>query len=191
MSQVPLIVVYDACVLYSAPLRDLFMYLALADIYQAKWTKDIHDEWMRNLLKNRPDLTKGHLEKVREKMDTAIEGCLVQGYEGLIEKITLPDLDDRHVLAAAIQAHAQIIITFNLVDFPYKATAKYNIEAQHPDQFLRDLLEQVPAKVIQAVRKTRLSLKHPPKTAEAYLDILINQSLPQTVKYLFDYKDLI
>ena len=61
-----IVVIYDACVLYSAPLRDLFMRLALADLYQAKWTQDIHKEWMRSLLKNRPDLTKERLEKINK-----------------------------------------------------------------------------------------------------------------------------
>ncbi|MFA6264019.1 MAG: hypothetical protein WCW33_01165 [Candidatus Babeliales bacterium] len=50
-----LIVLYDACILYSAPLRDLMMRLALTDLYRAKWSKDIHEEWIRSLLKNRPD----------------------------------------------------------------------------------------------------------------------------------------
>ncbi len=51
------IALYDACVLYSAPLRDLLMQLALTDLFQARWTDEIHDEWIRNVLKNRPDLT--------------------------------------------------------------------------------------------------------------------------------------
>lgn len=59
------IVIYDSCVLYPAPLRDLLMRLALTDLYHAKWTQEIHKEWMRNLLKNRPDLTAERLESVR------------------------------------------------------------------------------------------------------------------------------
>jgi hypothetical protein len=56
------IVIYDSCVLYPAPLRDLLMRLALTDLYHAKWTHEIHKEWMRNLLKNRPDLTAERLK---------------------------------------------------------------------------------------------------------------------------------
>lgn len=100
------IVIYDACVLYPAPLRDLLMRLALTDLYQAKWTKDIHREWMRNLLKNRPDLTEERLEQTRLKMDLHVRDCLVEGYEELIEGLSLPDSKDRHVLAAAIRANA-------------------------------------------------------------------------------------
>ena len=44
-------VIYDACVLYPAPLRDFLMRLALTDLYRARWTDMIHDEWTHNVLK--------------------------------------------------------------------------------------------------------------------------------------------
>jgi len=47
--------IFDACVLYPVPLRDLLMYLTGSDLFQARWTDEIHDEWMRNLLKNCPE----------------------------------------------------------------------------------------------------------------------------------------
>lgn len=108
------IVIYDSCVLYPAPLRDLLIRLALTDLYQAKWSADIHKEWITSLLRNRPDLTLERLEKTREKMDLHIRDCIVIAYESLIEGLVLPDPNDRHVLAAAIRAHAQTIVTFNL-----------------------------------------------------------------------------
>lgn len=112
------IVIYDSCVLYPAPLRDLLMRLALTDLYQAKWTRDIHCEWIRNLLKNRSDLTEERLQLTQAKMDLHVRDCLVFDYEGLIDSLKLPDPDDRHVLAAAIKASAQTIVTYNLSDFP-------------------------------------------------------------------------
>ncbi len=90
-------VVYDACVMYPAPLRSLLMYLALSDLYRAHWTDDIHEEWIRNLLINRPDLNRKQLEKVRSLMDSHVPGALVTGSEGLISTITLPDQDDRRL----------------------------------------------------------------------------------------------
>lgn len=57
------VAVYDACVLYPAPLRDLLMHLAVSDLFRARWTTRIHDEWMRNLLANRTDLTRAQLER--------------------------------------------------------------------------------------------------------------------------------
>ena len=99
-----LIAIYDACVLYPAPLRDFLMQLALTDLFRAKWTDRIHDEWIRNVLKNRPDLKKEQLEKTRELMNKSTRDALVENYDTLIESIQLPDPDDRHVMAAAIHA---------------------------------------------------------------------------------------
>lgn len=96
------IIIYDSCILYPAPLRDLLMRLALTDLYHAKWTQEIHKEWMRNLLKNRPDLTIERLESVRTRMDLHVRDSLVEGYEELIDGIKLPYPNDRHVLAAAM-----------------------------------------------------------------------------------------
>lgn len=109
---------YDACVLYPAPLRDLLLQLALTDRFRAKWTNAIHDEWIRNVLEQRPDLTAAQLQRTRELMDLHVRDCLVDGYEPLIAGLNLPDPNDRHVLAAAIHARADVIVTFNLGDFP-------------------------------------------------------------------------
>lgn len=185
------IVIYDSCILYSAPLRDLLMRLALTDLFQAKWTQEIHKEWIRNLSKNRPDLPIERLESIRAKMDLHVRDCLVEGYEDLIDGIKLPDPNDRHVLAAAIRANAQTIVTYNLSDFPASCLSKYEIDAQHPDEFLRRLLDIAPAKVIATVQETRRSLKNPSKSSSEYLTILEKQSLPQACAYLRQYESLI
>ena len=114
------------------------MYLAVTGIYRARWTDQIHDEWIRNLLNNRPDLTREKLTRTRELMDKHVLGSLVSGYEGLINAISLPDLDDRHVVAAAIQTRAEAIVTFNLKDFPDSCLNQLNLQAIHPDEFIAD-----------------------------------------------------
>ena len=114
-------VVYDACVLYPAPLRDLLMHLALSDLYRARWSDMIHDEWTRNVLAIRPDLTQDQLKRTRQLMNTHVRDSLVSGFEYLIPSINLPDPDDRHVAAAAIHSGASLIVTFNLKDFPAHA----------------------------------------------------------------------
>ena len=65
-------VVYDACVLYPAPLRDLLMRLALTDLYRARWTDMIHDEWTRNLKRQRPELKDEDLERTRSLMNLSL-----------------------------------------------------------------------------------------------------------------------
>lgn len=97
------IVFFDACVLYPAPVRDLIIELAIDELYQAKWTNRVHDEWIRNLLIKRPDLKLEKLEKTRQLINDSVEDCLVVGYESLLETFELPDVEDRHVLAAAIK----------------------------------------------------------------------------------------
>jgi hypothetical protein len=185
------VVIYDSCVLYSAPLRDLLMRLALTDLYQTKWTNDIHEEWTRSLLTNRPDLTQERVNLIRFRMDLHVRDCLVEGYEGIIEGLKMPDPNDRHILAAAIKANAQTIVTYNLSDFPSSVLSTYEIDAQHPDEFLRHLIDLAPSTVIKTLQETRLSLRNPPKSSGEYLTIFEKQSLPQTVAYLRDYEYLI
>jgi predicted nucleic acid-binding protein len=153
--------IFDACALYPAPLRDLLMHLALLDMVHGRWTRDIHEEWIRSLLAARSDLTRGQLERTRMLMDTHVREGLISGYEPLIPALTLPDPKDRHVLAAAIHAKADVIVTFNLKDFPADTLALFGIEAQHPDEFVISLLDLDVASVCEAVKRQRASLKNP------------------------------
>ncbi len=178
------VALYDACVLYPAPLRDLLMHLALSGLFRARWTTRIHDEWMRNLLAKRTDLTRGQLERTRDLMDASVPDCLVTGYEGLEEQLTLPDQDDRHVLAAAILCQAGMIVTFNLKDFPAATLAPLGITAQHPDEFIEHAFGINPAAVIEAVRDHRASLVRPSKSVDELLDCYLKQELVTTVGLL-------
>jgi hypothetical protein len=128
-----LIALLDACVLYPAPLRSFFMYLALTDLFRARWTDAIHEEWMRNVQKDYPDITREKAERVRNLMNAHVLDCLVADYEDLIPHLSLPDANNRHVLAAAIRAGANAIVTFNLGDFPRATLDPFGIEAQHSD----------------------------------------------------------
>lgn len=181
-------VVYDACVLYPAPLRDLLMRLALTDRFRARWSNAIHDEWTRNLLRNRPELDPTTIQKTRELMNANVRGCLVNGFEGLITSIELPDPDDRHVLAAAIHCGADAIVTFNLKDFPADILERYHLSVQHPDDFVVDLFDLYPASVLQAISEQRSALKNPPMTADALLEVLLKQGLTQTAALLRDWR---
>lgn len=179
-------VIYDANVMYPAPLRDLLMRLALLDLFQARWTDQIHEEWINALLREGKHNRK-KLEKVKELMDSHVRDAKVTGYEPLIESLTLPDPDDRHVLAAAIRSNADAIITFNLKDFPSEELKKYSIEAIHPDDFIYYQIGLSPRKVCEAVRSLRNSLKKPPFSEKELLTMLQKQQLPQTCLALKEY----
>jgi hypothetical protein len=156
------------------------MHLGLVGIFSAHWSADIHEEWIRNLLQKRPDLTREQLEHIRNLMDQALPNELVTGYEHLIHAVPLPDADDRHVLAAALQCGASVIVTFNLADFPDHILRPLNMQVQHPDVFVLALVETAPAQVIEAARNHRTSLHNPPQTIGAYLAALDAQGLSKT-----------
>ena len=191
MRSSPFTVIYDANVLYPAPLRDLLMHLALTGVYRARWSALIHEEWKRNLLKNRQDITRKQVDKTSQLMDQAIPDALVSNYEPLIEGLELPDKDDRHVLAAAIKCNASAIITFNLKDFPTSVLEPLDIEPIHPDSFIADLWDLDKAAVIKAAHDHRSSLKNPPYSVDGYLNRLLNQGLPESVNYLSEFSMLI
>ena len=119
------VALFDACVLSPASVRDLLLRLALTDLFRARWTDRIHDEWIGGVLKRRRDLSKAQLERARDLMNQAVPDCLVTAYESLIDGLHLPDPDDRHVLAAAIRCQAGVIVTYNLKHFPEDALAPY------------------------------------------------------------------
>src|ERR1700722_15597222 len=102
------IVVYDANVLYPNTLRDLLIRISQAGLVQARWTNEILDEMLRALGRNRPDIPLDKLELLRHLMNRAVRDCLISGYEPLVDGLKLPDLADRHVLAAAIKSSAQV-----------------------------------------------------------------------------------
>ncbi|CEL28250.1 PIN domain-containing protein [Pseudomonas fluorescens] len=183
--------VYDACVLYPAPLRDFLMWLALSGRFRARWTKEIHCEWKRNLLKNRTDLTMEQLDRTSDLMDRAIPEACVIDYEDLVTGLTLPDRDDRHVLAAAIRCGAGVIVTFNLKDFPYVLLAPFGIEAQHPDEFVENLFHLDPSAVVAAAQRQRQQLKNPVMDIESFLNLLQRQGLSRSVQALASYRAIL
>jgi predicted nucleic acid-binding protein len=164
-------VVYDACVLYPASVRDLMVELARTGLLRAKWTDRIHAEWISAVIRDRPELDRGRLDHAARLMNIAVLDCLVTGFESLEAGLTsLPDPDDRHVLAAAIHCGAQEIVTFNLRDFPDAALRPYGIRAVHPDEFAEHVLDLNPELVCEAIRRIRRRLANPPRSVEEMIE---------------------
>lgn len=191
MNHSPYPVVLDACVIYPNLLRDLLVRLGLSGLYQPKWTATIHDEWKRNLVKNVPEISPEKVRRIEALMDKALPDALVSGFEPLIPGLSLPDEDDRHVVAAAIKSNAEVIVTFNLKDFPGESLDKLNIEAIHPDEFIMDLIDLNLALVLKAVQQQRMALKNPAISAEEFLAYLLKLGLPMTVSVLESYSFMI
>ncbi|RYZ13346.1 MAG: PIN domain-containing protein [Comamonadaceae bacterium] len=167
------------------------MWLALSGRFRARWTALIHEEWVRNLLKNRPELGPDPLRRTVALMNKAVPDALATGYESLICGLDLPDPDDRHVLAAAIRCNAGVIVTFNERGFPAEVVSAFGIEIQHPDEFIDNLFDLDQAAVVAAARKQRCTLKTPPIDVDRYLDILLRQGLSRTVRDLTGFRTLL
>jgi len=180
------IAVYDANVLFPAPLRDLLVRLAIEKVVRAHWTDVIHEEWISSVLKRRSDLTRKKLTRTRELMDGSVPAALVHGYERHIPALHLPDPGDAHVLAAAIEAGAQVIVTFNLSDFPASELGSYGIVAQHPGDFVLSLFAANRAGVCKAAAEQRANLKNPPVSVEHYLATIAGVGLQRTSERLRD-----
>lgn len=178
--------VYDACVLYPNVLRDTLLSVAGTGLFRAKWTTRIHDEWVRAVQENRPDIPEERLRTLCAIMDRAVPDCLVEGWEPLEDAAAaaLPDRRDGHVLAAAIRSRAGVIVTKNLRDFPAAALAPYEIEAQHPDDFLAHLLDLDDIAVCRELRRQRQRWRRPPADVSTFLGALERQELPLTVDAL-------
>jgi predicted nucleic acid-binding protein len=178
------IAVYDACVLYPSTLRDLLIRIAQSGLVQAKWTDAILDETFRSLIRDRPDLDPAKLQRTRELMAGAVRDVLVVGYEPLIEAVTLPDPGDRHVLAAAIRARAQLIVTHNLRDFPAECLTPWDVEAISPDDFVRAQIDLDRDIVYAAITRIADSWRNPPGSVNDVLAQLEREGLVEAAAAL-------
>ena len=167
------------------------MHLTVQFVFQPKWTERIHEEWMAGLLARRPDIPRAALERTRELMNQWARDWQPPEHEALIPTLALPDPDDRHVLAAAVASGVSVIVTINLADFPADALAPYGVRALHPDAFACELLDEVPAAFLLAVRRHRAALQHPPKTVKDYLATLAACGLRETAARLAGQADSI
>lgn len=174
----------DASVLYPVSLRHLLMRLALESLFQAKWSATIHAEWINAVLRDHPHIPAARLHALRDAMDDRIDDAVVTGYEHLITTLTLPDQNDRHVLAAAIVGEADVIVTRNLRDFPDQELALHRMRAVHPDAFIRQLLDESPDLVLRVVQEQQLSLRNPPVPMDALLSLFERLDLSETVAEL-------
>ena len=174
---------FDACVLYPQTLRDLLLNLARTDLFRARWTDLINEEWTRKLLEKNP----GRADRVARTLalvNQSVEDCLISGYEEVIPTLQLPDPDDRHVLDAAIVGQADLIITLNLGDFPPEQLEPFGIEAQHPDTFVAHLIGLDQEVVCATIRRMRERYKNPPMTAAEYLESLEKKGLTRSAGLL-------
>jgi hypothetical protein len=174
--------VLDANVLYPARLRDLFLRLAIAGLYRALWTERILDECFENLSADRPDIPAEALRRTRRLMGIAVPDAVITDYDHLIDRLDLPDRDDRHVLAAAIAAEASLV-TLNVADFPRSAVPA-GVTVLAPDDFVLSLIQADLDAVATGVDQQAAALRNPPMTTAALLEGLAVAGLAKSVDAL-------
>jgi len=175
----------DANVLYSVAISDAMMEVAATGIYAAKWSKAIDDEWVRTLAKNR-NRPESDFHPRRDLMHDACPDWEVpeEGWKLIEPCLSLPDLNDRHVLAAAVAGHADSIVTINIKHFPSSILDPLGITALHPDEFLLQQLQLEPLVVLPAFKAMRARLKKPAFTPEKFVDAMERNGLVQTAAFL-------
>ncbi len=182
--------VLDANVLYPALLRDVLLSLAHSNLYVARWSVQIEDEWTRHLIDERPEHD-AQIRRTAEAMRTAIPDCLVTGHESVIPTLTLPDPNDRHVLAAAIVGHADAIVTSNIKDFPLEILAQYDIELQTPDEFVANQIMLHKVRSLSALKRMRERWQRPEMSAQEMIARMELRGLVVSAAHLADAVDLL
>jgi len=178
------IAVLDSCVLWPSTLRDFLLSLAVEQLYTPAWSSTILEEVQYNeakKLKGRPPYLTVEEAGVRAaslvaNMQSAFPDALTTGWEPLEGTFDLPDIDDEHVLAAAVMAGAGAIVTDNRKDFPANLLP-YGIEVLSPQEFARDTVSLNPYIALRAIRAiaTRSGRHEPALSEDALLNILENR----------------
>lgn len=181
MSDEPDIALLDACVLAPLVVRAALLAAARAGAFRPRWSVRIEDEWRAALAKPPnappPALIDGEIALAR----AAFPDALAQGWEALEGPLSLPDWNDRHVLAAAIAADADVLVTDNLRDFPTRVLAGHGLRRETADAFLWRLLGEREAQMAQAL--ARLEEETAPLRQGATLPALLKKArLPRFAK---------
>lgn len=167
-------VVLDACVLFPMYLRDTLLSTADEDLYLPYWSQKIIDEVIGNLVKG-GTLSQEKAKNLERTIKIAFPEAMVEVAVALEQAMT-NDPKDRHVLAAAVTAGADIIVTNNLKDFRENDLAPWNIIAQSPDEFLSDLLDEYPDSIVDLLQQQSQKYKNPPKTFTELINFLAEKA---------------
>jgi predicted nucleic acid-binding protein len=172
----PYAAVLDACVLVPVSLADTLLRIAEQELYRPLWSERILAEAQEAIAEIRPGTDTA---KRFAAMRGAFSDAMITGWEEREVGISLPDPDDRHVVAAAVKGGAHAIVTRNLSDFPTSALRPLGLEAVHPDDFLLDQLDLSPAMILRVIREQAADTSRPPLTRQELAVILGRAGVPR------------
>lgn len=174
--------VLDTNVIYPIEIRDLLFWFAHYDLFTPKWSTHIFDEWISVM--HRKGISIEEAERRVNRANKAFPDAFVLNYEGLIDSLQLPDLKDRHVLAAAIKINANVIVTNNSKDFPNDYLGSFGLTAKTADDFLTDIIDLNPQQAIAAFKELVLYRRNPDLDEYQVLDRLRNAGLLDTADFI-------
>jgi hypothetical protein len=179
----------DACCLAGVLKRNLLLTLAEADFFRLRWSGPVLDETQKaieRILSGKGAPNAAELaQRARDSMESAFEEAMVDDFEGYLSVCgSLPDENDKHVLAAALKTQAATIVTDNLKHFPAAVLEPLNIEARSSDAFIADTIALDPGRAVAAIRRMRERFKRPEKTPELLLLDMEAAGLTETVDVL-------
>lgn len=173
----------DANVLYPSLLRDLLIRLDIEQLCRLRWSAEVNEEWIHALVRDR-GLPRGPLDQTLALMNRSLPGATVTGFHALVPELTLPDPDDRHVLAAAIHSGAPHLLTFNLSDFPGQVLPATAPQIIHPDLWLAPALGHDLQATCRVLRKLVAPFRRPPVTVPEVAERLARLRLPKSAQVL-------
>lgn len=147
----PPVVLLDACVLVPPATREILLQIARRGVFVPRWSARIEDEWRAAALKRGGPAEAALSDGDRALARAAFPGAVVAGWEDVAETVSLPDWNDRHVLAAAIVVEADVLLTDNLRDFPRRVLSGYGIAREAADPFLWRLVGEASDDVAAAL----------------------------------------
>ncbi|GGD69519.1 PIN domain-containing protein [Microbacterium murale] len=167
---------FDTNVLYGALINDFILELADRGLFRPLWSKDVMAELAKNLVANGEDPRL--VEKRVATMEHYFADAMVTGYADLVSTMT-NDEKDRHVLAAAVRGGAEVLVTFNMKDFPADSVEPFDLEVVHPDDFLLDQLDLFHAPTLRALVELVEGYDSPTMTIDDFLLALIRAGVPK------------
>ena len=156
------VVLADANVLYSRVLRDYLLYAADQEIVAIAWSSQILDEVTEHLMANVEGFDQAAAQRLVGAMNRAFPYAEVEPdgeHWRALREISLPDEDDRHVLAASLAAEATVLCTSNTKDFPANVAEALGFEVLTPDQLLSRLVIEYGPQMFTVHRTAVASLK--------------------------------
>ena len=168
----------DACVLVPVALSDTLLRTAEHGLFRPSWSPRVLAEVRQAMLRVHPDLAPSRVEYRLREMDRAFPDASVKAGLGATARFGLPDPDDEHVLAAALSARADVIVTANLQDFPEECLRPLGVAALSAEDFLLDQLDLSGTTMLSVLTEQAAATRRPPLDLEDVLIALVRAGTP-------------